>query len=307
MGESRRSRPRERLVQTPVLGPMLEKDDALRFDAVRLERARAAIHRRISARSASSERETTVRSYPRRRKMSRRRYAIAAGVTTVILSAGASAYLIYQRVIADEAVEEEPSPPVESPKKSAPRRRGRRPQPAIINEQDAAPSIDSGEEHRIESNMSVLKPRRSGSRTEETSVEPPLAPSALDAQLKIFTLAKQQAREGRHLAALKTLDELNRRYPRGSLELESMELRARSLYHMGRYGEAADVLETLTEAPVSAGKKAQFFRLLGDAQSREGRCKPALESYRRALGLGLEGDQADAARMGMKKCTLQRD
>ena len=37
MGESRNRRPKDRLLQTSVLGPMLEKDNAVRFDTIRLE------------------------------------------------------------------------------------------------------------------------------------------------------------------------------------------------------------------------------------------------------------------------------
>ena len=268
MGESRNRRPKERLLQTSILGPMLEKDNAVRFDAVRLEQSRAAIHNRILNLESRSEDQSPVVSY-HLGGFSLRRYAVIAAVATLIISAGASAYLIYKEIVEDRDAEQIDIPE-ESPTKEAPRReRSLKSTTSPIERDSDTAKKDDVLEQESSTSMSPL-PRRS-KVLEKMENDTPPEPSRLDEQLAIFRRAKQQATRGHHEEALKILAELDGQYPNGSLGLESRELRAKSLYNMGRYADAAVALENLIRAPVSAGKKAQFFRLLGDARAREGR------------------------------------
>ena len=300
MGESRKRRPKERLRETSVLGSMLEKEGAVRFARVRLEKSRAAIQHRISELESRSEDRAHFGFYPPG-GFSLRRYTFVAALATLVISAGASAYLVYQEIVADEE-KKRIEVPVAPPTQEASRRDRRL--------KNTTPSIEADSEIAVEGDVleeesSILTPPlpRYSQTLEGIENEARPMPSRLNEQFAIFKRAKQRAARGRHEEALKILGELDEQYPKGALGMESMELRAKSLYLMGRYTDATDTLETLVRAPVSAGKKAQFFRLLGDAQVHTGQCKPALVSYRRALGLGLEEEQADAARIGIRKCT----
>lgn len=290
MGESRKRRPKERLRETSILGPMLEKEDAARFDAIRLEKNRAAIQHCIWELVSHVEDRGHFESY-HPGGFSLKKYAFVATVATLVVSAGASAYFVYQEIAADEQKKRKELP-VESPTQEAPRRDRRL--------KSTAPSIEEDTETVVE--IDALE-KESPTSTPPLPRHPLPMPSRLDEQLAIFKRAKQWAARGRHEEVLKILEELDEQYPKGALGMESMELRAKSLYLIGRYADATDTLEELVKAPVSAGKKAQFFRLLGDAHVRTGQCEPALISYRRALGLGLEEEQAEAARVGIRKCT----
>jgi uncharacterized protein HemY len=71
-----------------------------------------------------------------------------------------------------------------------------------------------------------------------------------------------------------------------------------------RYRDAAKAVNTLLRAKVSTRKKAQLYRFLGDLQVKQNQCDKAVESYRRALGIGLPAAESDAARAGIRNCTL---
>jgi predicted Zn-dependent protease len=130
---------------------------------------------------------------------------------------------------------------------------------------------------------------------------PPPA-SRLPEQLRLFGQARDAARAGEYDRALTVLEELERNFPQGPLGDEIQLLRVQVLYRSGRYQEATERIGKLLDDPALAGKKPQLLRLLGDAWVHLGRCDLASEAFRRALGLGLEGQEAEAARRGLKSC-----
>ena len=93
-----------------------------------------------------------------------------------------------------------------------------------------------------------------------------------------------------------------RRFPKGPLRLEAMALQARCLSGLGRYREATSAVKALLQSDRPTRKKAQLFRFLGDLQMRQGMCDRAVESFRRAFGLGLPANESSAAKAGIRKC-----
>ena len=137
----------------------------------------------------------------------------------------------------------------------------------------------------------------------EPPAEPQPAPSAqLDEQIALFRSARRATRSGELERAVERLDALTRRFPQSPLGAEARLLRVEVLYRQGRYRQAIARIEPLLDAPALAGKKAQLLRLLGDAWLQQGRCDRASAAFRRALGLGLQGAEARAARRGLQSC-----
>ena len=127
--------------------------------------------------------------------------------------------------------------------------------------------------------------------------------SLLNKQVGLFRAAKNFASKSNYRRALSKLDTLNRKFPDGPLTFESKQLRARCLFRMGRFADAATVIEELLSVRSSSRKKAELLRFLGDVQFRQNRCNEAIESYRRALGLGLlRPRESEAAKQGIKRC-----
>ena len=126
--------------------------------------------------------------------------------------------------------------------------------------------------------------------------------STLNEQVKLFNKAKKRLASGDHRTALDHLNRLKQRYPGSPLSLEAKELEAHVLAGLHRYAKASRTVKTLIRAKTPTRKKAQLYRFLGDLQVKQNRCDDAVESYRRALGLGLPGAESEAAKAGIRKC-----
>jgi len=135
------------------------------------------------------------------------------------------------------------------------------------------------------------------------SPDKPPAASDLPEQLRLYRQAQAAARTGRHDQALGLLDALEQRFPGTPLAAEIGLSRAEWLYAAGRLARADRVIRDLLARPELAGKRAELTHLLADVQARQGRCDLAVESYRRALGLGLSPERAAAARAGLLRCS----
>ncbi len=126
--------------------------------------------------------------------------------------------------------------------------------------------------------------------------------SALKEQLALLQKAQDFALAQEHASAIRVLKLLERRYPRTSLLPELLVRRAKSYEHEGqRRAALRDVRRALRSSALSA-KKPQLFYFKGDLLRALGECKKAKDAYLNAIGLGLSGADADAARAGIQAC-----
>jgi len=139
--------------------------------------------------------------------------------------------------------------------------------------------------------------------TPEPPAEEPRGASLLSAQLAAYGAAQEAARRRDYPQALRLLAELDARYPDHPLRAEVALSRAEWLFLAGRDDEAAAALKHNLEAPGLRGKRAELWRMLGDVHFRQGRRDEACDAYRQALGLGLAGPQAEAARRAVRSCS----
>ena len=126
--------------------------------------------------------------------------------------------------------------------------------------------------------------------------------SLLPEQLRLFTLAKNEARAGAYGAAISRLDQLRREFPETPLLPEILLTRAEYLVRSGRDEDAVRFINSILEDRRVANKKAQLLLLVGDSWLRRGSCEHAVPAYQRALGLGLGDRESRAARAGLLKC-----
>jgi Flp pilus assembly protein TadD len=105
---------------------------------------------------------------------------------------------------------------------------------------------------------------------------------------------------------LARLSELETQHPNHPLVAEVSLSRTEWLVLTGRYTEAAVLILANLENPALRGKKAELLHLLGDVRLHQGKNAEACEAFRRALGLGLSGDRAEAARKGLQRCGTAR-
>ncbi len=136
---------------------------------------------------------------------------------------------------------------------------------------------------------------------EAPPAELPSVPSLLSAQLALYQQAQQAAASGELTLALALLAQMDQRYPSHPLQAELAMSRADWLYQAGRYVEAGAHIDGLLGRPLLRGKKAQFLRMRGDILLHQGKNQQAADAFRRALGLGLNEAQAEAARRGLQK------
>lgn len=130
---------------------------------------------------------------------------------------------------------------------------------------------------------------------------PPIGGSLAD-ELRIYDEARAFAKSGEHGAALASLDELARRFPRSSLAPEAAITRAEVLVLAGKLEDAAALLARLVSDPAHAGRRVELLRTLGDVQRSRGDCVAARLHYRNALDAGATGEEASAARRGLGSC-----
>jgi TolA-binding protein len=289
----------EPLIHSDEFGPFVQAAIDDTFDSDRLEKNRIALNRRLSELIASGSRGLL---HPQ--PLAIRPVAAVLFVALLMLSAGASGYFIYKKFIAEKKALPSAS------EKSRDRGEGRGQQQRRRSSVNKNPSLvlpDPIEEERLsETSPKAAPPRRSsGISPWDTAAPEPKknGSSALNEQVRLFDDAKRHLRSNRFSKALKRLNELDRRFPESPLSRESKELRARSLAGLGRNREAAGTVRHLLEFNIPTRKKAQLLRFLGDLQVRQGQCEDAVESYRRALGLGLPGAESSAAKAGIRQCS----
>ena len=153
------------------------------------------------------------------------------------------------------------------------------------------------EDARIFQPATKVTPKRESTLQEQAPKEDPWA-----WQLQTFDAATQLAKQNEHEQALALLYELDRRHPDSPLQVEVIQAQAENLFVLNRDDDALTLVERLLDDPRVTGKRAQLFRLQGDILQRQGRCDQAAPAYLRALGMGLNATDADAARAGLKKC-----
>ena len=272
-----------RFVDTEDIGPLLRRFDASQMDEARLAQNRAALPARFAAECSVQGR------FGAESLFQRRRLALAVFLLFLLMSAGAAA-VIYVRVFSAPSAAAEDSEPTVAPKRSPKKERNAgAPVSESLTEQEhltEIPAPDAGAEELGPSS----KPQKSVSST-------------LDAQVRLFSKAKQQIAAGDFEAGLRDLKRLRQRYPNSPLKLEADELQARALAGLHRNDEAARVVRRLIRADVTTRKKARLYRFLGDLQRKQNRCDEAAASYGAALGLGLSDAESQAAAAGIQRCS----
>ena len=268
-----------------------EIEQALRFAADesfppdRLERNERCIEARLKSLAAAARYRV-----PRARPM---RVAVISAAILGLFSAGASALLIYHKYF-DTVEAPDDHPEAEVPKRgggqASPGNRRRHPAPTVLAVATELPEVPPIQHDTAEGAPSVRRIAHS-------------SPSVLAHQLKLFKAAKAAAKSGAYPQALATLDRLDKKYPGDPFELESKELRATCLVHLGRFAPAERLVEALVRRSRSNRKKAELIRFLGDIQVQRGRCDRAVKSYRRAVGLGLRAPDLEAAKNGISRCS----
>jgi tetratricopeptide (TPR) repeat protein len=288
-----------RLIHDPRLGPLVRAAAAQSPDAARLERSRSAILARIrEAEAGGREPRPVVRLGPRR--------LVQAAVPLMLLVC-ATAGALFWLARPPSRLEHQPHAPALSPEpRSAADRAPALEELLQIGSDYQPPPEAPPAPHRAPGRplaRRVPPPEAPPEARAEPPTEPQPAPSAqLDEQIALFRAARRAARSGELERAVERLDALARRFPQSPLGAEARLLRVEVLYRQGRYRQAIARIEPLLDAPALAGKKAQLLRLLGDAWLQQGRCDRASAAFRRALGLGLQGAEARAARRGLQSC-----
>ena len=110
--------------------------------------------------------------------------------------------------------------------------------------------------------LPTLQPavRSTGTVTPATTLIPtptPVMGGTLADELRLYDEARAFVKSGEHAAALASLDELARRFPKTSLAPESAITRAEVLVAAGRLDEASSLLSRLVIEPAHAGRRAE--------------------------------------------------
>ncbi len=274
-------------MDSPDLGPRIRELAKVDFDEMRLRRNRASLLTRLSG-------ELTRKGWFESLLQPRRQIAWAAFSLLFLMSAGAAAVVYFEPLrdifIGDgteDSREALTGPDVVRPEKG---------QVASPRSEEATPDL-ADEEIAAES-PTDFDPQIKGRRPWMKGH----GDSTLDDQVRLFNKAKERLASGDHRAALDQLNRLHKRYPATPLYVEAKELRAHVLAGLHRYGQASKTVKALIHAKAPTRKKAQLYRFLGDLQVKQSQCEEAVESYRRALGLGLPAAEAAAAKAGIRNC-----
>jgi len=284
-----------RLIHDPELGCLVRAAAESRLEPERLERSRQEILGRIAEAEASGRTVRPIlRTGPRR--------VLQAAVPLLLLVCATAGALIW---LARPPTRMRP----ETAAPAAPARgRGHPPAAGRDVSIDELLEIGSGYEPPP---TGAPRPEPPAAPGPVAGLAPPPAPqpapsARLQEQIALFRKARRAAHAGDLDQATGLLDELARRFPKSPLGAEARVLRVEVLYRQGRYPQAIERIEPLLELPELAGKKAQLLRLLGDAWLQLGRCERATDAFRRALGLGLQGAEARAARRGLEQCARRQ-
>ncbi len=282
----------ERLIHDPKLGKWLRPAADRMLEPERLSRCAQLIQQRLEETSQAKGSSWFDRIFWSRRMMR----AVVPALLLISISVGAT-YLI--RVFR----EPEKVKPPEAKAVLVKIKHKPRPLPRLTDlPEPPKPDKPSKLVRRRPKTLKVAQVQTEAAETVESHTSPQ---SQLLEQLRLFKKAKSAADSADVAGALSALDELKRQFPKGPLGPEAGLLRARILYQAGHFRQAAQCIAALIDDPSLAGKKAHLFRLLGDCHVHLKECEAAREAFRRALGLGLSGTEADEARRGIKKCTRQ--
>jgi TolA-binding protein len=290
MNRSSLNNPPRRLIESADFGPMLRKAAALSVDEERLQKNWTVLISRLNAESSFLPRGSS------RFFLLLRRPAIVAAFAAALFFSASAAAVLYFKVVDLEWVNDDN----EKGKNIIPKKRTKKASNVRFMEKDDSPTPPDTNARRDTDVPSIIHPRSRGRRPVE-KVSPD---STLDEQVRLFNKAKALLASGDFDLALKHLNQLKQRYPSGPLYLESKELTAHVLAGLHRYNEASQTVKALIRAKIPTRKKAQLFRFLGDLQVKKNSCDNAVESYRRALGLGLSDAESEAAKAGIRKCVL---
>ncbi|MCP4448403.1 MAG: tetratricopeptide repeat protein, partial [Myxococcales bacterium] len=126
--------------------------------------------------------------------------------------------------------------------------------------------------------------------------------STLPAQLELLDRARQQAKLGKHAAALRVLADFTKLYPRSPLGAEVELTRAESLSRSGRHTAAIAQVQRLLQSPAHRGRRGQLSQMLGDLWLQRGKCELARPAYERALAFGLSEQRAKGVRRALARC-----
>jgi len=126
--------------------------------------------------------------------------------------------------------------------------------------------------------------------------------SSLDQQMNRYAQAKQLAKAGKIQQALALIKDWEASYPQNPLQTEIRLLRVELLYQTRRLTEAQSLLTSLIADDNLAARRASFFRLQGDIFTLRHQCEQASKAYLKALGLGLQDQEAARARAMLQQC-----
>lgn len=273
-------------MDSPDLGPVIREAAKVEFDDVRWRRTRASLILRLG-RGVRRKGWLALLLQPRHQ------VAWAAFALLLLVSAGAAAVVYIEPIrhlFSGDATLESDDGPAE--KGMTRQGMGRVRSSGAVK---ATPNLE--EEDSAAESPTDLDPRK-GRRPWLRGH----GDSTLNDQVKLFNSAKERLASGDHRAALDQLNRLHHRYPSTPLYVEAKELRAHVLAGLQRYAQASRTVKALIQSKAPTRKKAQLYRFLGDLQVKQNQCEEAVESYRRALGLGLPPAESAAAKAGIRKC-----
>ncbi|MBN2530020.1 MAG: hypothetical protein JXR76_26760 [Deltaproteobacteria bacterium] len=307
------------LIKTQTYGPLLDAACKPDVNSVRL----TVVQQRVSDQITQMERQPT-RAFLWTSLQGRKRSLVFAALLLLTVSVGATAYdgSLWKQILGffDERTDSKLPDAVEAPADTGADATHKRPDgkkrklnsAGDAQDQFALPStvvlanIAEFESPIPSDETEPMHSRNKGlPNTDASAVKAAQAQSALKIQIELFNQAKRQSQTAQCADALDTLNRLVVQYPNTRLRADVRRLKLRCLVQLHRYSEASGVATQLIDDPSMAGKKAEHLRILGDLQIHQGRCDLAVQNYHRALGLGLSGRQAEAARNGLKKCNTR--
>ena len=126
--------------------------------------------------------------------------------------------------------------------------------------------------------------------------------SSLQEELKLFNLASHYSEKGNHNEALKYLDKLEQHYPKTILKPEIEINRVNYLIKAGKVKQAVNAIEKILLDKSDDERKPELNCLLGDLWLKLDDCKKAVNFFKKALMLNINGEERDIAMQGIKKC-----
>jgi hypothetical protein len=121
---------------------------------------------------------------------------------------------------------------------------------------------------------------------------PALDPSPAADEVAIIHDALERLRGGKDAAAaLRLVDEHDRRFPDGLLRDEASVTRIEALLALGRTGEALDRLESVSGALLERSPRLRLAR--GELRAARGRCREALADFAALASTASPGDEID--------------